>query len=123
MSIAPHNIIVLAVVIFVSGCATRSPQLYQWGSYEGLVYDMYTHPGKAEPGVQIIKLSEDIQRASAEGKRVAPGIHAHLGYMYLIQGNSDSAVAEFTLERELYPESTVFIDGMLNRLSQNQRAN
>ncbi len=108
-------ILVLTVALLAAGCAETEAPLYRWGNYENLIYDMYVNPGKAEPGVQIAKLSEDIQRANAEGKRVPPGVHAHLGYMYYTQGNQGEALQEFALERELYPESAVFIDGMLSR--------
>ncbi|VAW80892.1 hypothetical protein MNBD_GAMMA15-1268 [hydrothermal vent metagenome] len=103
-------------VLFLSGCATQKPPIYRWGEYEQLVYEMYAKPGKADPGTQVAKLSEDIARTQSEGKRVPPGVHAHLGYMYYIQGNESSAMSEFALERELFPESTVFVDGMLSRL-------
>lgn len=106
----------LSAAMAAAGCAHREPPLYRWGSYENLVYDMYVNPGKAEPGVQIVKLTEDIQRANAEGQRVPPGVHAHLGYMYYIQGNEGEAMREFAEERELFPESAVFVDGILRRM-------
>ena len=108
--------LVLTVVLLAAGCAESEAPLYRWGNYEDLIYTMYVNPGEAEPGVQIAKLSEDIQRANAEGKRVPPGVHAHLGYMYYTQGNQGAALQEFAIERELYPESAVFIDGMLSRM-------
>jgi len=103
-------------VLLISGCATSKPPIYRWGEYEKLVYEMYAKPGKADPGTQVAKLSEDIARTQAEGKRVPPGVHAHLGYMYYIQGDEGAAMSEFATERELFPESAVFVDGMLNRL-------
>lgn len=103
----------------LSACAPAKPPMYQWGAYEGLIYDMYAKPGKAEPGVQIIRLTEDIERAHAEGTRVPPGVHAHLAYMYYIQGNDSAAVQELQTERELFPESRKFVDGMLDRLGKD----
>jgi hypothetical protein len=116
---APRTIpitLVLTVALLAAGCTESEAPLYRWGNYESLIYNMYVNPGEAEPGVQIAKLSEDIQRTNAEGKRIPPGIHAHLGYMYYTQGNQGEALQEFALERELYPESAVFIDGMLSRM-------
>ena len=98
-----------------SGCA-EDPQIYRWGVYEEVVYDMYASPGMADPNTQVIKLSEDIARTQAEGKRVPPGVHAHLGYMYYLAGNSDAALEEFATERDLFPASAVFIDGIFDRL-------
>jgi hypothetical protein len=78
---------------------------------------MYAKPGSADPALQVAKLSEDVERAQASGQRVAPGVHAHLGYMRFLQGNPDAAAREFEREKELFPESAVFIDGLLRRLA------
>ena len=112
------TLVCVAALAFLSACASKPP-LYQWGAYEDLIYDMYAKPGKAEPGVQIVKLTEDIERAHAEGKRVPPGVHAHLGYMYYTQGNAAAAAQEFATERELFPEAGTFIDGMLARMKKD----
>jgi len=106
---------VTAIAVLSSGCAQRTP-LYRWGGYESLVYDMYMRPGKADPTTQIAKLNEDIERANAEGQRVPPGLHAHLGYLYYGQGQLDAAYEQFTIEKTLFPESTVFVDGVLARM-------
>ncbi|HSH68799.1 MAG TPA: DUF4810 domain-containing protein [Deferrisomatales bacterium] len=109
----------IVVVLLACGCATQKPPLYRWGEYERLIYEMYAKPGAAEPGTQVAKLSADVERTLAEGKRVPPGVHAHLGYMYYIQGNRGAALHEFTTEKEVFPESTVFVDGILTRLQGN----
>jgi hypothetical protein len=106
----------LAVASGLSGCAEKPPQIYRWGIYEELVYDMYAKPGTADPDTQVVRLSEDISRTESEGKRVPPGVHAHLGYMYYLSGNAEAALDEFATERALFPESTTFIDGIVKRL-------
>jgi hypothetical protein len=112
-----HGTMVATVaMLLASGCAARQPEIYRWGIYEDVVYDMYVRPGAADPYTQIVKLSEDIERTHAEGKRVPPGVHAHLGYMYYLSGDTAAAVEQFMAERELFPESVTFIDGILQRL-------
>jgi hypothetical protein len=103
------------VFVLGAGCAQK-PQLYRWGVYEDLVYQMYAKPGKADPVTQAARLAEDVTRTEAEGKRVPPGVHAHLGYMYFLTGNVGAAYQELVTEREKFPESAIFIDGMLERL-------
>jgi hypothetical protein len=98
-----------------AGCAEK-PQIYRWGIYEELVYEMYAKPGAADPDTQVVRLSEDIARTQSEGKRVPPGVHAHLGYMYYLSGNAEAALDEFATERALFPESASFIDGIFARL-------
>lgn len=108
------RVALFAAVILLAACESTS-SLYYWGDYEQLVYDMYNRPGKAPPELQIDKLSADIERALNSGKKIAPGIHAHLGLMYASVGNMAAAEAAFTNEKTLYPESAVLLDGMLQR--------
>ena len=106
----------IAAVAASTGCSQRST-IYDWGRYEQLVYQMYAKPGKADPGTQIVKLTEDIGRTEGRGRRVPPGVHAHLGYLYYTQGQADLAAEQFQIEKELFPESTVFIDGIRARMT------
>jgi hypothetical protein len=93
-----------------------SRSLYAWGEYEESVYAVCAEPDAIDVGREIERLVQ-LVKASAEAKvDVAPGVHAHLGYLYSLQGDLDSATAAFLSERELYPESTVFIDGLLARI-------
>ncbi|MEY8212445.1 MAG: DUF4810 domain-containing protein [Colwellia sp.] len=111
----------LLSVLFISGCATQK-DMYHWGEYEQLVYDSYINPGSSDAQAQISKLNVDIQQSENQGKRVAPGIYAHLGFMYAIQGKESQSQAAFLEEKSLYPESKVFIEGMLDRASKNKKA-
>jgi hypothetical protein len=45
-------------------------------------------------------------------------VHAHLGYMQYRQGNIGMAANEFEMEKNLYPESLVFIDRLIKGLGQ-----
>ncbi|MDO8845746.1 MAG: DUF4810 domain-containing protein [Methylicorpusculum sp.] len=102
--------------LFVSGCTP--PSLYYWGEYEDMIYQMYSEPGSADPATQIAKIREDIGIASESGKQIPPGLHAHLGYMYYLQGDTQSAFLEFAAEKQLFPESAIFIDGLMSRIKQ-----
>jgi hypothetical protein len=105
-----------SVIVVASGCSTREP-IYRWGVYENLVYEMYANPAESDPGAHVALLSEDIERTHAEGKRVPPGVHAHLGFLYYSQGQVDAAHEQFVFEKELFPESETFIDGILERMA------
>lgn len=105
----------LICIWLASGCAPRHKNIYYWGQYEHLLHDMYINPGKAAPDVQIDKLNTDIQQAADNGKPVPPGIYAHLGFVYATQGDGVRAKAAFNQEKEMYPESSQFIDGLMKR--------
>lgn len=98
------------------GCAAGPQPLYRWGVYEAVVYETYAKAG-ADPGTQVAVLSEDILRTQAEGKHVPPGVHAHLGFLYASQGQPDLAAQQFQIEKDLFPESATFIDGILRRMN------
>jgi hypothetical protein len=111
----PGALALLIATVLATGCGPGP--LYHWGHYEPLVYEMYAHPGKAEPAEQIDKLTEDIATAQSKGRPVPPGVHAHLGYMYLQQGNARAAEEQFEIEKQLFPESTVFMDRLLAQMA------
>ena len=106
----------LTASALLTGCATHKDTFY-WGDYEEIIYDMYINPGSADSTTQISRLTTDIQKADAESKPVGPGIHAHLGYMYALEGNIAQAKSEFLIEKSLYPESAILIDGMMGRIN------
>lgn len=81
-----------------------------------MLYGMYIEPGSADSTTQISTLVTDIQKAEAQNIPVAPGIHAHLGYMYALEGNVTQSKSEFMIEKNLFPESSILIDGMMSRL-------
>lgn len=105
----------LSGVFMVAGCATANKEMYYWGEYEQLVHDSYVKPGSADPQMQIEKINTDIQKSEALGKKIAPGIYAHLGFLYAMQGKESRSREAFMEERALYPESDIFIDGMMSR--------
>jgi hypothetical protein len=110
-----HKLLLAGVMsaLFLSGCASKST--YYWGNYEQLIHDSYMEPGSADPVTQIDLLETDIQKAQSKGQPTPPGVHAHLGYMYSLQGNTSQAKTAFLQEKALYPESASFIDGMITR--------
>lgn len=106
-------------LLLTSGCATKNNDLYHWGEYEKILLDTYVNPGSLDTLSEIQQLNEGIQQAENKGKKVPPGIYAHLGYLYAIQGNIAESKSAFIEEKTLFPESTAFIDGILKRASNN----
>ena len=110
----------IALSTLLAGC--EATPLYHWGEYESLIYNGYTQPGLADANTQIEKLVADIQKADSLGKKVAPGIFAHLAYMYAIEGEVAKSNDAFVNEKSLYPESAKFIDGMMSRATMLYKA-
>jgi len=111
-----------AAALLLSGCADDSPrQLYYWdGAYTSSVYEYLTEEGDA--GAQIVALEESLQKAYQRAAKAPPGLHAHLGLLYLSQGNGAKFKAYVEKEAELYPESRDYAMFLLNQNSKTKGA-
>lgn len=102
------SLALLAVAALLTGC--RSPDIYYWGHYEDVVYDMYAKPDKASPEQLASRLEEDLHKAASANKPLPPGFHAQLGYLYAQMGKTDLARQQYEQEKNQFPESAVFMD-------------
>ena len=107
---------ILGALVALAGCASKPPTLYTWGSYEETIYVTHAEPGKLPPESQVDILEKDYQQARAANKRMPPGWHAHLGYLYYQLGKVDQAKQELITEKAEFPESSVFVDRLLANL-------
>lgn len=105
---------VLLAVGMLSGCMSGSKPIYSWDNYQATVYEYYKMDIGAEE--QIAALKEDIEKAKANGLPVPPGLHAHLGMLYVNSGHPELAAAEFSEEKVLFPESAPFMDFLLKKM-------
>ena len=105
-----------ALALCAASCVSSPPRRYVWGGYESSVWRVTCAPDALDVGAEIVEMNELVERAKAEGRPVPPGLHAYVGYLYSLSGDLDTAAAAFESEKELYPESTVFIDGIMARL-------
>ena len=111
--------LMLLVMLGMTGCETTKP-LYHWGNYTSLTYLQYTKPDKATAEFQIEKLNEDLEKGSSKNLGAPPGLHAHLGYLYLQTGQIDKGVQHLQTEKRLFPESAQMIDGMIENLRRKE---
>lgn len=104
----------LAAACTLAGCAHRAESLYQWESYQAQVYQ-YLKGSSSDPQAQIAVLEQDFQKIQARQRKPPPGFHAHLGLLYATIGKDDQAVQQFQTEKALFPESTAFMDMLLDK--------
>ena len=102
----------------LAGCATRPQPLYLWESFPRQQYDALLGAG-AGAGVaeQIQALEAHAAKARAESAALPPGFRAHLGMLQLSVGNADGARRLWQEEKTAFPESTPYIDRLLERLN------
>lgn len=106
-----------AMIIFLmSGCAQPKP-LYTYGNYSESYYNAKKNVG-TESALELQKSIEySIENTeNSRSGRVAPGMYANLGYIYLKAGKTDKAIENFNKEKFIYPESAHFMDRMINKI-------
>jgi len=96
------------------GCAPST--LYQWGEYENYLYKRYNKPGSVSAQEEIIQIENQLEQTYSNDRMPPPGLHAHLGYLYISDGQSSRALEQFNAEKKLFPESKKFIDGLIKRM-------
>lgn len=97
--------------ILLAGCGNAGGprSLYYWdGTYSSSLYSYLNEDGDATE--QISRLENLVQTSTQRGYKVAPGLYAHLGLLYLNNGNLDAANANFDKEVENFPESREYIN-------------
>ncbi len=106
----------LALAALVSG-AVSCTQSYYWGSYEDSVRRMCVKDKGYDSGRELERLTSEIDRAEAgEWTLVPPGKYMHVGYLHYLAGDAEAAKRYFLKEKEWFPESARFVDGMLERM-------
>jgi len=105
------------LLIIMSGCAVKPKTLYTYGNYS----DSYYASKRDLSSESALALQKSIEYAiehadeSISG-RVAPGMYANLGYIYLKSGNTAKAIESFKKEESIYPESKHFMDRMIKKV-------
>lgn len=115
--------LILAIIgASVVGCAPQPPKpLYNYGTYSDSYYAYKKNTG--DQTAQTLQQSiEDAIAQSNESQtgRVAPGMYANLGYIYLKAGKTQQAIENFNKEKLTYPESSYFMDKLIKRVQDTQ---
>ncbi|MGH1359542.1 MAG: DUF4810 domain-containing protein [Burkholderiaceae bacterium] len=103
--------VALGLLLLVSGCATG---LYEWGQYEQTLYQKYKDPGQSE--AMRVNLTNHIALMEKSNLKVAPGLYAELGTLYLEAGDAKSAIRYYELEQAAWPESEALMTAMITNL-------
>ncbi|MDY0194208.1 MAG: DUF4810 domain-containing protein [Aliarcobacter butzleri] len=106
-----------AIALTMSGCGAQPKPLYTYGNYS----ENYYNSKKNISPESALELQKSIEFAienteNTSSGRVAPGMYANLGYIYLKGGKTDKAMESFTKEKSIYPESAHFMDRMIKKI-------
>jgi hypothetical protein len=113
----------ISAAFLLSACSGQPKPLYNYEDYSDSYYGAKKNMTQESALVLQKSMENAIERASESSSgRVAPGMYANLGYMYLKDGKSKEAIANFEKEKALYPESTRFMERMIQKVQAAQGA-
>jgi len=69
-----------------------------------------------------INLEAHIGAMEKSNQKVAPGLYAELGTLYLQTGSSDLAISYYTKERSAWPESRTLMTALIQNIERRQQA-
>ena len=109
--------LVAADVLILAACGTTTPVMYNWYGYTNTTYQ-YVKEGDEDSNEKLLEVYQKIMDGQADTIRqtVPPGVCADYGYMLVKGGKVEEGKALLLKEKELYPESTAFIDNILKRI-------
>lgn len=108
-----------AALAMLAGCATPAKPLYLWEGYPRNVYQSLKGDGKS-PSEQLVELQAQAEKARATGAALPPGFRAHMGLVYVRLGRDDEARQMLEAEKTAFPESTQYIDFVLNSMGKKK---
>lgn len=108
-------VLVCAMAILSSGCATGPKPMYMWESFPSQQYHTLLGEGDG-PEEQIRTLQAHAEKAAAAGAVLPPGFRAHLGMLQLAVGNAQEARQSWQAEKDVFPESAPYMDQLLSHL-------
>ena len=104
-------IVLMTAIGPLSACSTVSSR-FEWGGYEGALYAYSKTPDKRPQYIAALEMA--VKRGRTADK-VAPGLLAELGYLYLEDGDTAHAVPLFEEEMTRFPESRAFLSAVVAR--------
>jgi len=107
----------VSAVFVLSGCAPKP--YYYYGKYTESQLAYVREPGDETLKFKIASIEDIIANVEEEStsKRVPPGVYADLAYLMALNGKNNEAITFFNKEKEAYPESTFFIDKVVNKIN------
>lgn len=105
----------LSVILCLNSCAVQTP-LYTWSDYNLTSYKYLKNVDDASTTTLMTTYENIINQQAGARHAVPPGIYADYGFLLLQQNRTAEGKAMLIKEIELYPESKVFIDRVLEKI-------
>ncbi len=105
--------VVFLLIVSSIGCAPK--QMYYWGNYSDTLYAYKKNSNDETLLKHMQELNKIVKESNKSNRRVPPGVYGELGYLYLKTNKTKEAIEYFKLEKQLYPESTILMDRLIQK--------
>ena len=113
-------VLLLAAISLIFGSCAPTSSMYYWGDYSKTLYHYRKDANDEAQGKHMTELEAIVKGSKERNLRVPPGVYCELGYMYAKKGNNKQAMELFALEKSTYPESTHFVDRLLEKIKTSE---
>lgn len=108
--------IALTALFVFSPAAGTADEIFEWSGFLFESNKPLVKPGEWALAKQLTKLEAAIERARKHGKRIPPGINAHVGWLSEQNGKKDQAREYYREEKRLFPESAQLMNRLIEDL-------
>jgi len=115
-----NHAITVSMAIFAMGLTGCAAPLYKWGGYDEALYAGYKDTAKME--ALRLKLESHIGEMEKGQQKIAPGLYAELGTLYLQSGSTEQAMRYYARERDTWPESRALMSALIQNLERRRQS-
>lgn len=108
---------IILLGLLLHACTSQKP-LYTWGDYEIKSYNYLKNSDNASINELIATYEANINKQKGERGVPPPGTYADYGFLLLMLEQTKQGKMMLEKEMELYPESKIFIDRILNMIEE-----
>ena len=109
--------VLIASTLLIACAPSKKNYLYSWGQYYDASYGYLKNKDDKSTQALVDNYKSIINKQTGIRGKVPPGIYADYGFLLMQLNQTDVGRAMLQKEIELYPESKVFIDRILNSVT------
>ena len=111
------RLLIVLAALCLAGCASGPRTHYAWNNYSNHLYDYQAQ--KIDNAQMLQSLLEAVEEAQKRNVRLAPGLYAEIGTMYIRMNQPAEAPKYYRLEAATWPESAGFMTTIADAIERN----
>lgn len=110
-------LVAVGALSLLAGCSSAPQSRYAWNDYDNHLYDYQAQKISGEE--MLSDLLDAVSEAEKRGVKLAPGLYAEIGTMYIRLNKPAEAPKYYRMEAETWPESASFMNTVADAIEKN----